>query len=177
MVEFDKDVELRSGMPDMNDLNQTRSNTLLIFDDLMYECTSTTLISKLYSVIARKRNISVIILVQNIYNSGLRNIRLNCTGMVLFKFHAGMDVNKRVIRDLGLADLITKTQINSIYEDRHSYIYLDIHPNRQFDFGTIKANIFDKFITVYHNRMRYIAIPESDFIKYFKVIENKVKSA
>lgn len=170
--EFSRHVEYRSGLPEIEELAQLPPNTLIILDDLMHECAKSVKLEQLFSVVARKRNISIILVVQNIYHPGLRNIRLNSSGMVLFKFHAAVDVNHRVLRDLGLRELITKDQMAAAYDERYSYIYINIHPNRQFDFGTLRANIFDKYINIYC-RMEYIAIPKSDFVKYFKIIESK----
>ena len=77
---------------------------MIIYDDLMNEFGKSDEIMKLFSVIARKRNLSVIFLVQNMYEQGkhFRNIRLNATGLVLFNFYAASDVNKRVLRDFGV---------------------------------------------------------------------------
>ena len=170
-IEFGQQVEFKSGMPTLEDLSQIPSNSLLIFDDLMHECANSVLLKQLFGIMARKRNISLILIVQNIYHAGLRHIRLNSTGIILFKFYAAMDVNKRVVRDLGLKNLITSEQLNALYAARFSYIYINIHPNRHSDFGTLRTNIFDKLLTIYY-QMEYIAIPKSDFIKYFKVIES-----
>ena len=76
-------------MPTLEDLSQIPSNSLLIFDDLMHECANSVLLKQLFGIMARKRNISLILIVQNIYHAGLRHIRLNSTGIILFKFYAG----------------------------------------------------------------------------------------
>ena len=47
---------------------------------------------------------------------------------------------------------------------------MDIHPNRHFDFGSIRDNIFNKTFSVFHENMEYIAIPRAEFMKYFKII-------
>ena len=172
VIEFKKNVQHYTGMPCMSELTQIEHNTLVILDDLMHECSRSIQMEKLFSVVARKRNISLILVVQNIYHRGLRNIRINATGIVLFKFYAAMDVNKRVIKDLGLKRLITNEQLDTIYSTRYGYIYIHIHPNSHYDFGTLRANIFDYFLSIYY-QMEYIAIPKSDFIKYFKIIDAK----
>ena len=171
-IEFDRPVQFKTGIPSTADLSQVQPNSLLIFDDMMHECSKSDKMERLFSVIARKRNISIILTVQNIYHPGLRHIRINSTGLVLFKFFAAMDVNKRIIKSFGLKNLITTEQLDTVYEERYGYIYVNIHPDRHYDFGTLRANIFDYSISVYY-QMEYIAIPKADFIKYFKIIESK----
>ena len=173
-AEFDTQVIYKPGLPCKSELASLPRNTLLILDDLMTEVSQCEDISKLFSVIARKRNISIILIVQNIYERGryFRNIRLNATGLVLFKFYASVDVYGRIIRDLGLCKYVTKQQMEDIYEENFQYIYLDLDPNCQYNFGRVRSNIFDEYFSIYY-QMEYIAIPKADFIKYFKVIEAK----
>ena len=173
-VELDKIVEYRAGLCDLTYLSTLPRNTLIIYDDMMDECGNSSDIMKLFSVIARKRNLSVIFMVQNIYNQSkqFRNIRLNATGFVLFKFYAANDVNNRLIRDLGIQSLLSKRQMEKLYSKNFAYIMINIHPQRHSPFVTITNNIFDYFFTIYH-KMEYVAIPKSDFVKYFKVLEAK----
>jgi len=155
-----------------DEISEIKTNTLFIFDDLMHESAKSLRMEQMFAVIARKKNVSLILMAQNLYQTGFRNLRLNCTGIVMFKFHAGIDINRRIIKDLGLKGLITSTELDTMYKNRHSYIYIDIHPNRLFDFGTIRANIFEKYLTIFY-QMEYIAIPKTDFVKYFKIIKSK----
>ena len=171
-TEFQVPVQYHAGLPDTSYLSTIPDGSLLILDDMMIECSKCEDIAKLFSVVARKRRINVILIVQNIYQQGkhFRNIRLNATAIVLFKFRAARDVNLRVIRDLGLAKHISRRSLDDALSGRYSYIVIDIHPDRQFEFGCIRGNIFDKYITTYY-KMEYVAIPKADFIKYFKIIE------
>ena len=107
-VEFDQIVEYNAGISDAKYFSSLPKNTLLLFDDMMSECGKSDDIMKLFSVIARKKNISIIFLVQNIYDNSkqFRNIRMNATGFILFKFFAANDVNNRILRDLGVNTLI-----------------------------------------------------------------------
>lgn len=173
-TEFDQIVEYHPGICDLNYFVSLPKNSLIICDDLMNECGKSEDIMKLFSVVARKRNLSIIFLVQNIYDNSkqFRNIRLNATGFILFKFYAATDVTKRLLRDLGIQSLISKRQLDEIYRHPFAYIFINIHPQRQSSFVTVTANIFDKFYRIYHN-MEYVAIPKADFIKYFKIIEAK----
>ena len=181
-MEFRTDVNVQTlaGLPNKTTLATTESNTLIILDDVMMESAKSDDIVRLFTVIARKKNISLILIAQNIYQTGkhFRTIRLNSTGIVMFKFYAGVDVNYRILRDLGLQDRVTRRLLDNIYSTRYQYIYLDLHPNRQFDISTARGNIFE-YYPRYYNEMEYVAIPKADFVKYFKIIstsKGKVKS-
>ena len=86
-IELDQIVEYRQGTCDLNYFSSLPKNTLVIYDDLMNECGNSNDVMKLFSVIARKRNLSLIFIVQNIFDNSkqFRNIRLNATGFVMFK--------------------------------------------------------------------------------------------
>ena len=171
---FDQIVENKPGICDLHYFSTLPQNSLIIYDDLMNECGRSDTFMKLFSVIARKRNLSVIFIVQNIYdgNKQFRNIRLNATGFMLFNFYADKDVNKRMLRDLNVQSHVPKHLMDQIYSRPFSYIYVDIHPERKSNFDIVKSNIFDKNFSIY-NKMEYIAIPKSDFIKYFRIAEVK----
>ena len=162
-AEFDQIVEYQPGLCELAYFAALPKNSLVILDDMMSE-----------SVVARKRNLSLIFIVQNIYDKTkqFRNIRLNATGFVLFKFYAATDVTKRILRDISCDELISKRQLGKIYANKFAYIFIDIHPERHSEFCTIRSNIFENNFTLFY-KMEYIAIPKSEFIKYFKVLEAK----
>ena len=173
-TEFETTVNYHPGLPKKEYLSGLPKGTLLIFDDMMVECCDNEDVGILFTVIARKRNISVILMSQNIYQQGkiFRTLRLNATHLALFKFRAANDVNLRMIRDLGLTNHISRELLEKATSERYTYIMIDVHPNRQYDFGCIRGNIFLKNFPVYYT-MEYVAIPKSEFIKYFKIIEAK----
>ena len=173
-VEFDQIIEYHAGICDAKYFSSLPKNTLLLFDDMMTECGKSDEIMKLFSVIARKKNISIIFLVQNVYDNSkqFRNIRLNATGFILFKFFAANDVNNRILRDIGANTLVSKTLLDKVYSKNYAYIYVNVHPNRHSEFETIRTNIFSPFFTIL-NKMEYIAIPKAEFIKHFKILEAK----
>ena len=173
-VEFDPIVDFRPGIGDLEFYSSLPKNTLIILDDLMSECGESKDIMKLFTVIARKRQLSIIFLVQNMFDKSkqFRNIRLNATNLVLFKFHAAKDVPKRILKDLDMDALITSRSLDNIFKNPYAYIMFDIHPNRQSDFGCIKANIFERNFSIFH-KMEYIAIPKTEFLKHFTIQEAK----
>ena len=176
-VRFDPIVEYIPGICDLNFFASIPKNSLIIYDDLMSECGKSEEIMKLFSVVARKRNLSILFLVQNIYDNSrqFRNIRLNATGFFLFKNNAAMTVNRRLLRDMGYSNLVPKSLFDKIYSKPFSYIYVDISPGRQSNFSVVRSNIFQKNFSIYNN-MEYIAIPKSEFLKNFKIVEVKEDS-
>ena len=132
-MDFNQIVENRPGIPDLMYFSSLPCNSLIIYDDLMNECGKSDDIMKLFSVIARKRNLSIIFIVQNIYdtNKKFRNLRLNATGFLMFNFYADKDVNKRLLRDLNVQSRVPKHLLDQIYSKPFSYIYVDIHPERR----------------------------------------------
>ena len=173
-IEFDQIVEYYAGICDAKYFASLPKNTLLLFDDMMTECGKSDEIMKLFSVIARKKNISIIFLVQNIYDNSkqFRNIRINATGFILFKFFAANDVNNRILRDIGANQLVTKSLLDKVYSKNFGYIFVNVHPSRHSEFETIRTNIFEVYFTIL-NKMEYIAIPKAEFIKHFKILEAK----
>ena len=167
-------VESIPGLPDCNTMNNLEPNSLVILDDLMVEVAENPDITRLFCVIARKKRISIILIVQNIFMHGraFRTIRLNATGICMFKFYSGLETNVRILRDLGLTKQVPRKLLDHIYSSRFHYIYLDLHPNRHSDFCSARGNIFDEFPSIYCE-MEYVAISKADFLKYFKIIESK----
>ena len=119
---FDQIVEYRPGLGDLSYFSNLPKNSLIIFDDMMHECGNSNEIMKLFSVIARKKNLSVIFIVQNIFDKGkqMRNIRINATGFFLFKFFTANDITHRLIRDIGLKTIVPKRSLDKIYDARYS---------------------------------------------------------
>ena len=173
-VEFDQIVDYRPGLGDLEYFASLPKNTLIIYDDLMNECGNSKDIMKLFSVIARKRQLSIIFLVQNLFDKSqqFRNIRLNATHLVMFKFYAAQDVQFRLLRDLGMQGLVSKQSLTRVFAAPYAYIMLNIHPNRQSSFGCITSNILSKNFSIFH-KMEYIAIPKSEFLKHFTIQEAK----
>ena len=174
-TEFEQTVHYNPGLPSKDYIRALPGGSLLIFDDMMMDCCDNDDIGILFTVIARKRNISVILMTQNVYQQGkvFRTLRLNATHLALFKFRAANDVNLRVIRDLGLTNHISRSLLEKATRERYTYIMIDVHPKRQYDFGCLRGRILKKYFAVYYEDMEYVAIPRSEFLKYFKIIKAK----
>ena len=173
-VEFNNSIEFIPGMMNQEFTSSLEPNSLIIIDDLAREVSKSVDLLNLFTVEARKRNISILLITQSLYidTDIFRQIKLNCTGFVLFKFRAGIEKNMRILRDMGMSHLMSNKLFQKIYKPRYKYIYVDLHPDSQSEFCSIRSNILSEYPEVYY-KMKYIAIKESDFHKYFKVIDNK----
>ena len=69
-------------MPSHEDLKESR-DAFLVLDDLMFA--NSEFLSKIYSVYSHHFHFSVLMIVQNLFHKGLREISLNAQIMVLFK--------------------------------------------------------------------------------------------
>ena len=173
-VEFEQIVDYKPGLADLEYFSSLPQNSLIIYDDMINECGNSKEIMQLFSVVARKRNLSIIFIVQNMFDQTkqFRNIKLNATGFVLFKFHSAGDVLKRTLRDVGVQKTLPSRLLETAYKQRYSYIFIDMHPNRHSEFDRISGNIFDEYFSIY-NKMEYVAIPKSEFLKHFTIQEAK----
>ena len=79
-------VEFVEGLIDTNNFDPGINN-LLIIDDLMEKCKDNNDILNLFTVDSHHKNISVILVSQNIYTKGkcTRDINLNSSNMIIFK--------------------------------------------------------------------------------------------
>ena len=77
--------EFKKGLDEIDDLNNFQEN-LLIFDDLMNECQNDKDILHLFTRGSHHKNISTILLTQNLFNNGKysRTMSLNCHYLIIF---------------------------------------------------------------------------------------------
>ena len=80
-------IEFIEGLPteDYYASLDTTARKLLIVDDQMQKAAVDETIRKLFTSGSHHRNLSIILLVQNMFEKGLRTVSLNCNYMVLFK--------------------------------------------------------------------------------------------
>ena len=173
-TEFDQIVEYRPGLGDLEYYAELPKNTLIIFDDMMNECGKSDDIMKLFSVVARKGELSIFFLVQNMYDNTkqFRNIRINSTGYIIFNFFAATDMIQQFLRQNNLTQILPKRLLEQIYRKKFAYIFVNRHQNRHSYFVTITSDILEKYFRIFHN-MEYIAIPKADFVRYCKIVEAK----
>lgn len=79
-------VHFMEGIPDIDEFTPEENN-LLILDDLMTAASGSVTVSNLFTRTSHHRNMSVILILQNLYHQGksMRDISLNAKYTVLFK--------------------------------------------------------------------------------------------
>ena len=150
-TKFNIAVQYHQGTPDLIFMASLNEKSLLILDDMMCEVSKCENISKLFSVIARKPKISIILIVQKIFPRGphFRNIPLNSTGIIFFKSRS-LFSNRALLRELDMSHLITKESLDTALSKKHQFIFIDIHPKHQNDFDSIRRNIFSYTFSIYY---------------------------
>ena len=142
-------LEYHKGLPPGEDFDiytDSGENTLIIIDDLMQEALNSNEVANLYTKVSSHRNVSVILLSQNLFFQGKkqRTVALNAHATVIFP-------NER-----------DKTQINTfaaqyaprkianfleIFEDatsrKHGYLVVVTKPGTSRDYQ-LRTNIFPK---------------------------------
>lgn len=79
-------IEFVEGLPDLSEIG-SEENTLLVLDDLMHLVGNSQVISEMFTQMSHHRNMSVILMLQNIFHQGksMRDVSINAKYIVLFK--------------------------------------------------------------------------------------------
>ena len=123
---------------------QASERNLVIIDDLMSSAADSKRISKLFTQVSHHRNLTVIFIIQNLFNQGreMRTISLNAHYLVLYKNPR----DKSQIRYLANQIYPENSKfLSCVYQDAtsspHSYLVIDLHPETPEQFR-ILTNIF-----------------------------------
>lgn len=130
-------TQIISGLP--NNLDEYISkNTLYIFDDLQEECGNNKCLSQFFTKHAHHQNISVILILQNLYAKGAERITMlrNCHYLVVFNNPLDQSILNTVARRIDPSN--HKKIVNMFKEvlDLYRYIMIDgtqgVHRNLRF---------------------------------------------
>lgn len=126
-----KNVEFEDGIPSY--LNNV-TDTLIIIDDLMSEVCNSTGLSKLFTKGSHHRKLSVIFIVQNLFQQGreMRTIHLNSHYLALFKNPR----DKSQVMHLAKQMFPGKTKaFQEIFQDAtnptYGYLFVDLRPETE----------------------------------------------
>lgn len=131
-------IKFQKGLPDLDKLSRMDRglNRLLIIDDLMTETRGNT-ITNLFSKGAHHLNLSVIYIVQNMFNQNkeMRNIFLNAQYKVLFSNPSDLTqlsvLNSRMYP--GHPHFLKRVMDKARAKKRHAHVVLDLHPSTPDD--------------------------------------------
>ena len=145
-VEFIKDLPTKEHLESIAD----DKHNLIVIDDLQFTALNNAFIANLFSREAHHRNVSVFLILQNLFHQGkyCRDISLNTHYFVLFK--NPRDVHQ--IRHLGSQLGISKKLLEA-YSDAtasaFSYLLIDLAPGSHSSY-MLRSDIFpDEFAIVY----------------------------
>jgi len=124
-------------------------STLLVIDDLAAEISGNPKASKLFTQGIHHRNVSVILILQNLYKQGtaMRDIHLNNQYLVMFKNVRDVNQVKVLARQMGLDHL--PTAYKKVTEGKYQPIVIDMKPDTP-DYLRIRSHVLPgQIIRVY----------------------------
>ncbi len=142
-------VEFIKGLPD--EIKLDKRPTWIIIDDLMYEASNSKYISEMFTKGSHHRNVSVILICQNLFMRGheSRNISLNSQYIVLFKNPRDQSIATSLARQM-FPTKIKKFQ--KVFEHAtsqpYSYLFIDLKPETASEVRLL-TNIFSIPIIAY----------------------------
>lgn len=146
----DNDIEYIQGLPEYIE-NVENEPILVILDDLMSDSDSLK-ISELFTKGSHHRNISIILITQNIFHKGThsRDISLNTKYFIIFKNPRDQQQFQFVARQIYPENPKDLVKIyKEITSSPHSYLLIDLTQSIN-DSLRLRADIFNKkFCTVY----------------------------
>jgi hypothetical protein len=151
----DKLVKFHQGLPNENEINEwfQQQPSLLVLDDLMQETDNKDqgkLVSSLFTRGSHHRNLSVILIVQNLFhqNRYFRTISLNSSYIVVFKNPRDANQIDHLGRQMfpGGKSKIIHDAYRRATERPHGYLFLDLKQTTP-ESARLRTNIFDEMKT------------------------------
>ena len=137
-------IQFFPGLPDVNQLEKFDSavNRLMIIDDLMLQKDTPKILSDLFTKSSHHKNISVIFIVQNVFEKALRTASINSKYIVVFKNPRDQSqISTLGTQMFGKGDSLIKKAYSDISQIPHSYLLLDfdqeVNPCKR-----VRSNIF-----------------------------------
>ena len=145
-MEYIKDIPNTQFLEDL----ESDNHNLLIIDDLQSSALNNGFIANLFSRESHHRNVSVFLVLQNLFHQGKfsRDISLNIHYFILFKNQRDINQIKVLGNQLGIG-----TKLLQAYSDAtsqpYSYILIDLSPQSNNSY-MLRSHIFpDEYATVY----------------------------
>ena len=154
-------IEFIEGIPaDVDVMFDPKENILIIFDDLMAECSGDMKITSLFSRGCHHRNLNIIMIVQNLFYQGKesRTISLNTHYMVLFKNPRDRSQIVHLAKQMfpGNVNFMRESYENAT-ERPYGYLFVDLRSETPENLR-LRTNIFE------HETPHYVYVPK----KYHK---------
>ena len=172
-------ISYKSGFPTADDIGSLEPNSCIIIDDMMSRVVKSELMRQFFNVISGKRSISIICVTQNYFVQGpfSRDIRNSTNYVCLFRNCADDKLNKRVAMALGITKAFAKAEEDVFQTQVYPYIFIDQTQRNQIYSWRVYTDILNKIRIAYNlNGMKGFVLPESEFIKAYKIIEERLKT-
>ena len=143
-------IEFRQGLPSEEDFNQfpKSEHSLVVIDDLQIPALNNIFIANLFSRESHHSNISVILILQNLFHQGkyCRDISLNTHYFILFKNPRDTQQINLLGRQLGIQKKLVGAYKDAT-ETPFGYLLLDLSPGSNASY-MLKTRIFPDEDTV-----------------------------
>lgn len=141
---MDASVEFYKGIYNIDEINPNINN-LIIFDDLSKECESDPNILNLFIVGSHHQNISVILIVHNIFSKGrhFRTMNLNSHYLIIFKNPRDKTQINTLSRQLypNKSNFLIEAYQDAVETKTYSYLFIDLKQST-IEKNRVQTNIF-----------------------------------
>ena len=150
--EISSDIEYRQGLPTEKDFKSYPNDDqcILVIDDMQASALNNIFIANLFSRESHHKNISVILVLQNLFHQGkyCRDISLNTHYFFLFKNPRDIQQIKLLGRQLGMSKKLLEVYLDAT-ADPFGYLLIDLSPGNK-DSYMLRSNIFPgEHMTIY----------------------------
>jgi len=156
-LQYSELVFIKGIPPNLLESFSSSRRNLIVLDDQMSDTGSSKELANLFTKESHHRNISVIYIVQNLFDKGksMRTVSLNTQYLILFKNP----------RDKGQIGQLSRQMypnnptflvhcFNDATEKRYGYLFLDLRPETEED-SRVKTDIFASDTTIIYQPLRY----------------------
>ena len=142
--EENTDIEYRQGLPTEQDFKSYPKDEqcIVVIDDMQVSALNNIFIANLFSRDSHHRNISVILILQNLFHQGkyCRDISLNTHYFILFKNPRDIQQIKLLGRQLGMQNKLVDVYLDAT-ADPFGYLLIDLSPGNK-DSYMLRSHIF-----------------------------------
>ena len=142
--EENTDIEYRQGLPTEQDFKSYPKDEqcIVVIDDMQVSALNNIFIANLFSRDSHHRNISVILILQNLFHQGkyCRDISLNTHYFILFKNPRDIQQIKLLGRQLGMQNKLVDVYLDAT-ADPFGYLLIDLSPGNK-DSYMLRRHIF-----------------------------------
>ena len=147
-----KKIEFIKDIPNQESIEKISNNlhNLIIIDDLQTSALNSEFIANLFSRESHHRNISVFLILQNLFHQGKYScdISLNSHYFILFKNIRDYNQIKYLGNQMGIGKKLTEAYLDATAEP-FSYLLIDLSPLSDSSY-MLRSNILpDEYVTVY----------------------------